>query len=814
MPVAKKSNKMGFLVTFGTDTMAWGLSALRYLLKNLPANVAITGSQVPFSVQFSSSDVYPNIETSIKLLTQLTGPEIFVVFNNGKAAFRDALWKYDKWSPDAFRGEELAEISLDEIKIHGRSYPLNPNRRLDRLYLIRTGGTIESEYTTDGVLRPKSNLLTEFIEQRFHETYKEFKSIPLLAVDSSEMIFEYWKKIAKSIAKESRENGYTTFCDEAFDTRVQIVSCSPFMTEDDYKKAFSQASGIILNAYGSGTINADLKSGFSPMPAITDALAQGKFVVIASHTPFGAQDFIYANAWEPIKVGALPAGDFSIAHCQIKLAYLLGHKKIIAKTAKRYGLRESVLLKLAFLAGIDFRSNTSRKKYEQLLGAPIPLEDPFFNLPFEVALEKIIRFIRKKETEQITIDSLKTFEEAFDRFFSTPAKRNRWAVILKPDTVIGANKWGELIDAAKNLAIITSELLNWNIVTIELSQIPYKAFLEVINMKCKRKETIGEFLRTFRYVIVEGGRQSLYDEKSFEEISGGKFARADYLHLLKSLMQARQKTGAAPALYLCLGHQGIAEMLKQELVNLLKKKEEILAKVKQVDEKSAEHLKEILEKISSLAGKMVVKRRDGTIIAKDLQDEFFAVKQNELPEMGLKKMVRFEPKKDLPAELLQAYKKVAKMETGLLEDYYSLESLDIVMLHNDEVNEEAILYFNWAFQLLWKFSRAHFKVLVKEPILEELLALPMGLEIPSSTYYSLEKESVLTEIGGMTLYYYNHRTKVVKRDYALQFHPELFEEIKILQKRDFESKTLLELSDGIQLLLATLQAGLVESMKI
>ena len=71
--IPKRSQKLGFLITYGTDTMSWCLSAIRYMLKNLPSNIAITGSQVPLSYQFSSSDVYPNVENSIKLLTQLTG---------------------------------------------------------------------------------------------------------------------------------------------------------------------------------------------------------------------------------------------------------------------------------------------------------------------------------------------------------------------------------------------------------------------------------------------------------------------------------------------------------------------------------------------------------------------------------------------------------------------------------------------------------------------------------------------------------------------------------------------------------------------
>jgi len=541
--IPKRSQKLGFLVTHGTDTMSWGLSAIRYMLKNLPSNVAITGSQVPLSIKFSSSDVYPNVENSIKLLTQLTGPEIFVVFNNGQAAFQDALWKFDKWSPDAFSGEELAKISLDEIIIRGRSYPLNLNRKLDKLFLIRTGGTIESEETDEGFLTPTGNLISEFISEKFKQFYGEFIPISLMAIDSSDMILNSWKKIAQKIAEECQKANYTTFCDDKFNPNIQIISTSPLMTQQDYLDAFAKADGIILNAFGSGTINTDKDSGFSPLLAIETAIKKGKIVVIASQTPFGTQDFIYQNAWEPIKIGAIPAGDFSIAHCQIKLSYLLGHKKEIEKVASKHKIPYNSLIKIAFLSGVDFRSYSSRTKFENLLKYQIPLEDPFFNLPFEIGLHKIIRFLEKKEVQQITIQSLEDFDIAFEKYFKKSSKRNKWAIILKPDTVIGSNRWGELIDASENLATITSELLDWNIVTLELSEIKYKDLLERIDAFCD-KETIGEFLRSFRYVVIEGGRQSLYDSESFDKISNGKFTKNDYLHLLRSLMFSRNKTGS------------------------------------------------------------------------------------------------------------------------------------------------------------------------------------------------------------------------------------------------------------------------------
>ena len=811
--VQKYSKKLGFLLTHGTDSMSWALSAIRYTLKNLPANVAITGSQVPLSMQFSSSDVYPNVENSIKLLTQLTGPEIFVVFNNGQAAFQDDLWKIDKWSPDAFSGEELAKITSDEIFIRGRAYPLNLSRKLDKLYLLRTGGTIESEHNAEGILTPTANLISDYITQRFNGFYEEFESIQLMSKDSSDLILKSWFKICKRIAKECKEAGFTTYCDTKFNLRVLVINTSPMMTEQDYFNQFSNADGIILNAYGSGTINTDIQSGHSPLPAIEEAIKSGKIVVLSSQTPFGTQDFVYQNAWLPIMKGVIPSGDFSIAHSQIKLSYLLGHRKEIETFAKNVNIPLDIVLKIAFLSGVDFRSYASRQKFEHLIGFPIPLKDPFYNLPFEIALQKILRFLNKKDTQQIHIRSTKDFEQAYETYFKEPSLRSKWAIILKPDTVIGSNQWGELIDASMNFATITKEILDWNVVILELSEINYTELLEKIEKLCEN-ESIGEFFRSFRYVIVEGGRQSLYDSRSFTEISNGNFERNDYIHLLQSLILARNNPGSNPALFICLGHQGVAEAFKEFLINLVEHSEELISKIAKRDEKASKEFEQIISSIKTQGNDLPVISRDDEIIAKGYTDQFFAVKRNELPEIGLKNLVKFKPKNNkLPKPILTAYQEIIKLHTGVLEDLYSLESLDIVMLHGDEVNEEAILYFNWAFMQLASFTKDYHELFMEDTDLSELLSIPLGVEIPSSTLYTIngKKNDYLTEIASIVIYYYNPRTQTIKRDYTLQFHPELFEEIQILQKRDFESKTLLELSDGIQLLLSSIQAGFIET---
>ncbi|MHA1366335.1 MAG: hypothetical protein ACTSP5_07990, partial [Candidatus Heimdallarchaeota archaeon] len=266
-------------------------------------------------------------------------------------------------------------------------------------------------------------------------------------------------------------------------------------------------------------------------------------------------------------------------------------------------------------------------------------------------------------------------------------------------------------------------------------------------------------------------------------ISNKKFSRENYIHLLQTLMLARSKPGSNPGLFLCLGHQGIAEALKDYLIKLLKEKSKIVSSISKIDKEKSKEFELLLEEITNIGLDIPVINNNNETVAKKYSDQYFAVKRNELPEVGLKQLAKYSPSIDVvSADILKEYKMIAKYHTGILEDFYDLESLDIVMLHNDEVSEEAVLFFNWVLSKLSKLYNIEFET--KEP---------------------------LTEIAGMIIYYYNHKTGMIKRDYTLQFHPELFEEITILQKRDFESKTLLELSDGIQLLLSSLQAGFIET---
>jgi L-asparaginase len=68
----------GFVITHGTDTMAYTSAALSYMLQNAAKPIVVTGSQVPIS--FNRTDAKKNIADAIRFACEDIGG-IFVVFD-------------------------------------------------------------------------------------------------------------------------------------------------------------------------------------------------------------------------------------------------------------------------------------------------------------------------------------------------------------------------------------------------------------------------------------------------------------------------------------------------------------------------------------------------------------------------------------------------------------------------------------------------------------------------------------------------------------------------------------------------------------
>lgn len=89
----------GFVITHGTDTMAYTASALSYLIQNPGKPIVLTGSQKP--IGYGISDAKKNLTDSFVLASQDDMAGVYLVFD-GKAIFGTRARKVKSKSYDAF----------------------------------------------------------------------------------------------------------------------------------------------------------------------------------------------------------------------------------------------------------------------------------------------------------------------------------------------------------------------------------------------------------------------------------------------------------------------------------------------------------------------------------------------------------------------------------------------------------------------------------------------------------------------------------------------------------------------------------------
>lgn len=387
-------NRQAILITHGTDTMAWAFAYLRYALSGLAANVALTGSQLPLEGTFSLSDALGNLRTSVHLLNRLAPGKLFLVFNEGRHIYSGSLNKIRKWDQNAFDGRLAGAIGAEWVDFFDRDWTsiAYPDQKLELLHLLRTGGTIESAPGQQGSLEPNADFVQKYLRESLSSQFETLVDHPELGVsrDSSNISLEEWQKLAGLTAELAG-----CACDTRFDPSVKVVYANPFMTAADYQRQFEACQhAVVLAGYGAGNANALLESGRSVVPAIRQAVADGKLVALSSQVPLESYDMDYQVGRELVQAGGLPCGDLSLADAQIKLSYLCGHRAEILAAAGRAGLSARQGLSTAFLAGVKLRKRASRRwLLEALTQQECPLrlveQDPFEGLAFEAALRRL-----------------------------------------------------------------------------------------------------------------------------------------------------------------------------------------------------------------------------------------------------------------------------------------------------------------------------------------------------------------------------------------------------------------------------------------
>lgn len=384
------TNHSAILITHGTDTLAWTHAAVRYAVKHNTLNIAITGSQIPMPDGVGDfSDAYANIGNSIRFLTQFNPPHIFTVFNNGQNAFSDSLYKINRWDNHAFEGDLIGTMQWDEVQFHDEVVDtMETPAPLDRLYVVTTGGTIESTFNENGVLSPQQNRLSAFIKSKFDNPDTEIIYMPACTIDSSDLTFDKMQAVIKKVEACFKHIGESseTEIDCAFDRNVRIIYTDPFKTEAQYRKEMEGASAVIIAGYGGGNVNIDKASGFSPLALIMEKRREIP-IVLTSQVALGPADFIYENAWEAVKAGAISGVDLSIPEIQMRLSYLMGHKPQIGQFCREHpGVTPADLTEWLFMSGMKFRTRRSRRMYEDLRGTHFSEKDLLINFTIEESL--------------------------------------------------------------------------------------------------------------------------------------------------------------------------------------------------------------------------------------------------------------------------------------------------------------------------------------------------------------------------------------------------------------------------------------------
>lgn len=388
-------NRQAVLITHGTDTMAWAFAYLRYALFDLSMNIVLTGSQLPLEGTFSLSDALGNLRTSVYLLNQLVPGRLFMVFNEGRHVYSGSLNKVSKWDQNAFDGRLAGAVGAEWIDFYheGWSTIIYPDQRLERLHLIRTGGTIESAPDQQGSLEPVGDFVRKYLNESLGNQFEVLHDHPELGLsrDSSNITIEDWARLA-SLTAEISGCG----CDTRFDPAVKVVYANPLNSEADYLRQFEACpNGVVLAGYGAGNANTLVSAGRSVLPALRQAVAAGKLVALSSQVPLGAYDMDYQVGRELVQAGGLPCGDLSLADAQIKLSYIMGHRSEIEQAVEGWGWSGRQALATAFLSGIKLRKRTSRTWLLEALaaqGCPARLipGDVFEGKSFESGLSQLL----------------------------------------------------------------------------------------------------------------------------------------------------------------------------------------------------------------------------------------------------------------------------------------------------------------------------------------------------------------------------------------------------------------------------------------
>ena len=377
-----------------------------------------------------------------------------------------------------------------------------------------------------------------------------------------------------------------------------------------------------------------------------------------------------------------------------------------------------------------------------------------------------------------------------------PALFRNAIAIIEPWEHVGQNPLGEDVRASLNVAYIAQKIADCDSILFPMWS---SGLLD--------PDVVVPLITSGLAVVVEGGDPSVREASTFD---GAKCSLPDLHCLVEKLLLSRSPTSAF-ALFICLGHQlaaqGHINLIKQSVQQVLS----LEALPRDRDGKMLKALKRVCQEIETVGSSLIITKRNGHVIAGGWDHPEFAVGPNEHKEVGDRRLHHYQSPDGealgIPQVLISAHEVTADEYEGVIDTTIEYErEVNIAMFHSDEVNEEAILFANWAYRLLHD-AIIPYRSIVAGSRLAWLLKLPDAIEILCSTAID---DEIVTECSATCIIYKDFESKQIRRSFTCQFHPELLSDLRTVGASEPPTYTRLKTDDGARLFARLLYEGMQE----
>ncbi|QSJ18073.1 hypothetical protein JYQ62_04315 [Nostoc sp. UHCC 0702] len=404
--------------------------------------------------------------------------------------------------------------------------------------------------------------------------------------------------------------------------------------------------------------------------------------------------------------------------------------------------------------------------------------DGIFEWGNAVPLEKVIRS-----------------REDLEFLLKHPSLLRKSITIIEPWEYVGVNAFGENVRASKNVAYIAQKVADMDSV-----------LLPVWACGIIDPEIVVPAITSGYAVVVEGGDPSVYDPSTW---TSPACPREDMFALVEKLLISRSPA-SAPVIFICVGHQLASECHIRLIRKAVKQVLNTASLERDKNGRALKSLQEVAERIEAMGKTLIIKKRDGRYICSGWDDAHFAVTRNESKEVGTRVLLPYQSPDNeilnIPWEIIHAHDVTSDTHEGVIDTTIQYErEVSISMFHSDEVNEEAILFANWAYRSIHD-AIVPYRHVIAGSALSWLIQLPDSVEILCST--AEESGEIVTECSATCINYKDFETKKIRRSFTCQFHPELLEDLRAIGSGKPPSYSTLKKDDGVRLFVRLLYVGM------